>query len=147
MNLKLLKFQWLFIVITALMVISCSDDENDVNLTGTSWQLVSMKINGEAAALTSDQEGELLYFGANNVGYVVIPSENMNIRTAWNYDADHRILNISDLLPVTFYVDEFSGNNLVLRNYAYANGGKLDTYVKTYKKVETKIVDNKLQLK
>lgn len=147
MNLKLLKFQWLFIVITALIATGCSDNENDINLTGTSWQLVSMKINGETAALTTDNEGELLYFGSNNIGYVVIPAANMNIRTAWNYDADHRILNISDLLPVTFYVDEFSGNELVLRNYAYANGGKLDTYVKTYRKAETKIVDNKLQLK
>lgn len=147
MNLKLLKFQWLFIVIIALMVTGCSDDENDVNLTGTSWQLVSMKINGESATLTTDNEGELLYFGSNNVSYVVIPAANINIRTAWNYDADHRILNISDLLPVTFYVDGFSGNELVLRNYAYTTGGKLDTYVKTYKKVETKIVDNKLQLK
>lgn len=70
-----------------------------------------------------------------------------NLRTAWNYESNNRILNISDLLPVTFYVEDRTANRLTLKYYTYSATGQLDIYIKTYKTVETIIEDGKLRLK
>lgn len=92
-------------------------------------------------------KGELLYFTEKNVCYLYLPCESKDLRTAWNYESNNRILNISDLLPVTFYVEDRTANRLTLKYYTYSATGQLDTYIKTYKTVETIIEDGKLRLK
>ena len=101
----------------------------------------------EEQELDECAKGELLYFTEKNVCYLYLPCESKDLRTAWNYESNNRILNISDLLPVTFYVEDRTANRLTLKYYTYSATGQLDIYIKTYKTVETIIEDGKLRLK
>lgn len=144
---KIKKIPLLCVLLISLLGIACDKDTDDnVDLFG-SWQLISQTWNGEEQELDECAKGELLYFTEKNVCYLYFPCESKDLRTAWNYDGDNGILNISDLLPVTFYVEERSGNRLVLKHYTYSATGQLDTYIETYKAVETVLEDGKLRLK
>ncbi|MBX9187443.1 lipocalin family protein [Bacteroides sp. K03] len=142
---KIKKIPLLCVLFISFLGIACDKDDN-IDLSG-SWQLISQTWNGEEQELDECAKGKLLYFAEKNVCYLYLPCEQKDLRTAWNYDGDNRILNISDLLPITFYVEERSDNRLVLKHYTYSATGQLDTYIETYKAVETVLEDGKLRLK
>lgn len=128
-----------------LCTFSCSEKENDtINLNG-SWQLTEKYCEGESISLSDCEKGELVSFCDKNVCYMFMPCDSNDLRTAWVFKDG--ILNISDLLPVSFYVDNFTDNNFTIRYYSYSEFGDLLQYQKCYKKVETVLVDGKLRLK
>ncbi len=122
---------------------SCEKESDESAALLGSWELVSAEKNGVVVGIDS---GELLYFTTNGVCYIYCPADDFDLRTAWNYEAEHKILNIADLLPVTFYVEEVGRGKLTLKYYKYADDGELDTYIKVYKQVETVLIDGKLRL-
>ena len=125
---------------------SCSEDVDEASVLYGSWQLVAEQKNDEDVELSSCALGELLYFMPEGICYVYYPCEEIDLRTAWNYEAEHNILNISDLLPVTFYVENAGAGRLVLKYYEYDDSGVLDTYYKEYKQVKTVLTDGKIRL-
>lgn len=144
---KIKKIPLLCVLFISFLGVACDKDtDDDIDLSG-SWQLISQTWNGEEQELNDCAKGELLCFKEKNVCYLYLPCESKDLRTAWNYDADHKILNISDLLPVTFYVEDWSGSRLILKSHTYSATGQLDTCVKSYKAVETVLEGGKLRLK
>lgn len=144
---KMKKIPLLCVLLISFLGAACDKDtDNDFDLSG-SYQLVSLISNGDEQELDECARGELLYLTEKNVCYLYLPCESKDLRTAWNYDSNNRILNISDLLPVTFYVEEFAAGRLVLKHYVYSSTGQLYTQIKTYKSAETVVEDGKLRLK
>lgn len=144
---KMKKIPLLCALLISFLGTACDKEtDNDIDLSG-SWQLISQISNDEEQELDECAKGELLYFTEKNVCYLYLPCESKDLRTAWNYESNNRILNISDLLPVTFYVEDRTANRLTPKYYTYSATGQLDTYIKTYKTVETIIEDGKLRLK
>lgn len=144
---KMKKIPLLCVLLISFLGAACDKDtDNDFDLSG-SYQLVSLISNGEEQEMDECAKGELLYLTENNVCYLYLPCESKDLRTAWNYEGNNRILNISDLLPVTFYVEDFTAGRLVLKYYAYTSTGQLCIHIKTYKSAETVVKDGKLRLK
>lgn len=144
---KMKKIPLLCVLLISFLGAACDKDtDNDFDLSG-SYQLVSLISNGEEQEMDECAKGELLYLTENNVCYLYLPCESKDLRTAWNYEGNNRMLNISDLLPVTFYVEDFTAGRLVLKYYAYTSTGQLCTHIKTYKSAETVVKDGKLRLK
>lgn len=144
---KMKKIPLLCVLLISFLGASCDKEtDNDFDLSG-SYQLVSLLSNGEEQELDECAKGELLYLTEKNVCYLYLPCESRDLRTAWNYEGNSRILNISDLLPVTFYVEDFTAGKLVLKYYAYTSTGQLYTHIKTYKSAQTVVKDGKLRLK
>jgi len=135
--------------IMLLLVVGCKSDVTDLNSEKLmkSWQLVSMTKNEQPVSLTDCQQGELILFAEKNVCYIYTACDNTDLRSAWNYEIKTMILNISDYLPMTFYIQQLDAGNLTVRYYDYSSDGKLDTYKKYYKSVQTTLENGKLRLK
>ena len=152
------KLLLLFAVFSAVLV-GCSNDNNEQSLVDTNfkqgWKLLSMKTNGADVVLPPDTVPELMYFGNQNVCYLATPASQNNgtkwvytdVRTAWNYDFPNKILNISALLPVTYYVDVIQSNRLAVHYYVYNTTGGIDNCEKEFQPQQVKIVNLKIRVK
>lgn len=148
MKKKILRIACVLCPILAFIGIfaSCSKETDDSSLLYGSWQLTAEQKNNADVELSPCELGELLHFMPDGVCYIYYPCDGTDLRSAWNYEAAHRILNISDLLPVTFYVENISAGRMALKYYGYNDSGALDIYYKEYKQVSTVLTDGKVRL-
>ena len=140
-----------------LLLFSCSDDDNKEqqqreNYFQQGWKLSSIKNTGSDVDISDRTLPELMYFEEKNVCYLATPifsSDDwvyVDSRTAWNYDYSNNILNIAEMLPVTYYVDVIQKDRLVLRYYVYNAVGKLDMMEKKFQPAQVEIVNLKVRL-
>ncbi len=144
------KIKTIFILFAFLLIfIGCASDISDPtnNKIMKSWQLESMLENNTILPLTDCQKGELIYFTEKNVCYLYFPCDSVDLRSAWNYDATSKILNISDFLPITYYVQQLDDENLKIKYYEYDSIGNLNTFSKHYKSAQTELIEGKLRTK
>jgi len=140
------------LLIVSLLLLICSGGCNsDVTELKTaklmkSWQLVSMTKNGLPVSLTDCQKGELISFAEQSVCYLFFPCDSTDIKSGWSYDNQADILNISNFLPITYYVLLLDDENVSMSYYEYNSVGELDKYIMKYKSAQTTLQDGKLRL-
>lgn len=144
------KCRFFIMLLSAMTVLlSCSSDDKDD--TGyrlmKSWKLDSQTKDQAEVSLLPCEKENLLFFTTQNVCYSHSACTNKTIRTAWNYEPNTRVLNISDFLPVTYYVESVNDNSLVISYYKYSDTGVLEKYIDNYTAVETTLNNGKLELK
>lgn len=122
-----------------------SDDDFDTGILLHAWKLTGKTVNGEQIDLSDCEKGELILFTSQNVCYLYYPCENKDIKTAWNYEDGNKIINIADLLPITWYLESSGQNILTIKYYAYSETGQLEKFTKQYRSAEAIPVDGKLR--
>lgn len=140
------------LLLTLFVGFSCGSDDEEMGNPKlmNSWQLISETKDGTVVDLSECELGELVCFSTQNVCFMYLPckdEKSQDVRTAWNYDSKSQVLNISSLLPVTFYVEKVDSDLLVLKYYDYSESGVLEKYIREYKAVLTTITNDKLRLK
>lgn len=136
------------LLLVATILFSCSSDNDDVEYKlMKSWQLTSQTKNEVEVELSPCEKQNILLFSTQNVCYSLSGCTAKTIRTAWNYDSGTKVLNISDFLPITYYVDAVGESTLTLSYYKYSSVGVLEKYTEQYVAVETILSGGKLELK
>ena len=140
-----------------LFLFSCSDNDNKEqqqreNYFQQGWMLSSVKNNGLDVDISDRTLPELMYFGEKNVCYLATPTLNsgdwayIDSRTAWNYDYSNNILNIAEMLPVTYYVDAIQKDRLAVHYYIFNSTGSLDMVEKEFQPAQLEIINLKVRL-
>lgn len=148
----------LLLLLTAFLILfaGCKEDSEEQPRFETNlqqgWKLTSEKINGTETDLSSLSIQELMYFGEQSLCYLATPvlTDNQwvykDVRTAWNYDVNTKVLNIAAMLPVADYIDVLTEDRLEIHYYVYSPSGEMDVYEKTFEAAKVEIKDMKIRL-
>lgn len=112
-------------VLVVLLFAACKDEKV---LTGNDflgkWKLTKIDVDGNAKTLTANELDSTLYF--KQIGILELNGYSKILkRSGWNYQDG--MLNIAIHLPASYYVEEITGTDMVLKRLDFVNGNNIST--------------------
>jgi Lipocalin-like domain len=131
---KTVALQILTLCLFTLMVFSCKkeDDNTESALIGK-WILVDKMVDNSAVALTDCEKQSTITFQADNISYLFDACANKTTNSGWNYKDG--MLDISDYLPVAFYIEQLDNTSLKIRRNDISPQGNLQVTILGYAKI------------
>ena len=128
---KAIVFKIVAFSLLSFAVFSCEkDDENiDIQLVGK-WKLSEKIVDNSTAALSDCEKQSTLELKEKNLCLLYDACNDLSINSGWSYKFD--MLNISEYLPVAFYVDQVDKSSLMLRRNDISPEGNLQVTVLKY---------------
>jgi len=127
-------FKLNFIVFVVVFFAACKEEKilTDTNFLGK-WKLTKMEVDGNVKSLTTNEMDSTLSF--NQIGIMELSGySNIQKRSGWNYS--NGMLNISIHLPASYYVQEITEADMVLKRLDFVNGNSISTTVTHFQRTE-----------
>jgi hypothetical protein len=131
---KTVALRILTLCLFTLAVYSCKkeDDNTESALIGK-WILVDKMVDNSAVALTDCEKQSTITFQADNISYLFDACANKTTNSGWNYKDG--MLDISDYLPVAFYIEQLDNTSLKIRRNDISPQGSLQVTILGYAKI------------
>jgi len=133
-RMKTIALRILTFCLLALVVYSCKkDDDNTESALIGKWILVDKMVDNSTVVLTDCEKLSTITFEADNISYLFDACGNKTINSGWNYKDG--MLDISDYLPVAFYIEQLDNTTLKIRRNDISPQGSLQVTILGYSKI------------
>jgi len=131
---KTVALRILTLCLFTLAVYSCKkeDDNTESALIGK-WILVDKMVDNSSVALTDCEKLSTITFQADNISYLLNACANKTTNSGWNYKDG--MLDISEYLPVAFYIEQLDNTTLKIRRNDISPQGSLQVTILGYSKI------------
>jgi hypothetical protein len=127
-----LKLISLFVLI--FVAFSCKKaDVNTEDQLIAKWMLTDKTVDNNPVLLNDCEKRSSLEFQASNFCLLYDACADATTNSGWNYK--YEMLNISELLPAAFYIEQVDNSVLKLRRKDISPEGKLQVTVLSYVKI------------
>jgi len=131
---KTVAIRTLTFCLLALAVFSCKKEDNNIEsqLIGK-WILVDKMVDNSPVTLSDCEKLSTIELQANNICLLYDACGNKKINSGWNFKDD--MLNISEYLPVAFYIEQLDNASLKIRRSDIAPQGSLQVTILGYSRI------------
>ncbi|MFA5815775.1 MAG: hypothetical protein WC865_09180 [Bacteroidales bacterium] len=130
---KAVALKVLTFCLLTLVAFSCKkEDESIEDLLIDKWTLTDKTVDNIPVTLSDCEKQSSIEFQVNNFCLLYDACTDITINSGWNYK--YEMLNISEYLPVAFYIEQLDKTSLKVRRNDISPVGNLQVTVLSYLK-------------